>query len=93
MKPAGPGPTLTGMTDSMTAAIEDATAAVAAIEDPVARFEAARLERATLAAADRALLAIQREIVRGLHEEHSWAQVGELLGFSGSRAEAIARER
>ncbi|KOU30194.1 hypothetical protein ADK53_28670 [Streptomyces sp. WM6373] len=81
------------MTDSMTAAIEDATAAVAAIEDPVARFEAARVERATLATGDRLLLAIQREIVRDLHEGRSWAEVGALLGFSGSRAEAIARER
>ncbi|MFF5445454.1 hypothetical protein [Streptomyces sp. NPDC012888] len=81
------------MTDLTIAAIEDATATVAAIEDPVARFEAARLERAKLAAGDRALLALQREIVRGLHEGRSWAEVGTLLGFSGSRAEAIARER
>jgi hypothetical protein len=82
------------MTDATTAAIEDATAAVAAIEDPVARFEAARAERAKYAAGDRAMLALQREVVRALHErDRSWAEVGKMLGFSGSRAEAIARER
>ncbi|WP_327160521.1 hypothetical protein [Streptomyces zaomyceticus] len=81
------------MTEATAAAIEDATAAVAAIEDPIARFEAARLERAVLAAGDQGYLAIQRQIVRDLHEGRSWAQVGTLLGFSGSRAEAIARER
>jgi hypothetical protein len=81
------------MTDATTTAIEEATTTVAAIEDPVIRFEAARTERAKYAAGDRAMLEIQREIVRGLHEDRSWAEVGALLGFSGSRAEAIARGR
>lgn len=81
------------MTDATMTAIEDATATVAAIEDPVSRFEAAREERAKYAAGDRAMLDIQRGVVRDLHEGRSWAEVGALLGFSGSRAEAIARER
>lgn len=81
------------MTDALTDAIETATNAVTAIDDPVERFKKARDLRTELADADRALLDIQRDVVWTLYEGRTWADVGKLLGFSGSRAEAIARGR
>jgi hypothetical protein len=81
------------MTEALTDAIETATAAVTAIDDPVERFKRARTLRAELGEADRALLEVQRTVIWGLYEDRTWGQVGELLGFSGSRAEAIARGR
>jgi len=81
------------MTEALTDAIETATAAVTAIDDPVERFKKARTLRAELGEADRALLEVQRTVIWGLYENRTWAEVGELLGFSGSRAEAIARGR
>lgn len=81
------------MTDALPDAIETATAVVTAIDDPVERFKKARDLRTELADADRALLGIQRDVVWALYEGRTWAEVGELLGFSGSRAEAMARGR
>jgi hypothetical protein len=81
------------MTDTLTDALETATVAVTAIADPVERFQKARDLRTELADADRALLDIQRDVVWSLYEGRTWAEVGRMLGFSGSRAEAIARGR
>lgn len=81
------------MTPALTEAIEAATNDVKAIEDLVERFRAARELRDEIGDADRSLMEIQRSTVWQLHEGRSWAEVGELLGFSGSRAEAIARGR
>ena len=81
------------MTEALTDALETATAAVTAIDDPVERFQKARDLRTELADADRTLLDIQRDVVWSLYEGRTWSEVGKLLGFSGSRAEAIARGR
>jgi hypothetical protein len=81
------------MTDALTDALETATVTVTAIADPVERFQKARDLRTELAGADRALLDVQRSVVWSLYEGRTWAEVGALLGFSGSRAEAIARGR
>jgi hypothetical protein len=81
------------MTDALTNYAEAEAAPVAAIADPIERFEAAKNERAKHGAADRALMEIQKAVVWELHESRTWAEVGDLLGFSGSRAEALARGR
>lgn len=81
------------MTDALTEYAEAEAAPVAAIADPIERFEAAKNERAKHGAADRALMEIQKAVVWELYENRTWAEVGELLGFSGSRAEALARGR
>lgn len=81
------------MTQTLTAAIDDATTHVEAVDDPVERYHAARRERALIAEGDARLKVIQREVVVLLREGRTWSQVGELLGISGSRAEAIARVR
>lgn len=81
------------MTDSLSASLTTAAAEVAAIVDPVERFHAAREKRATIAVGDRELMEIQRAVVCTLYEEHTWAEVGEAIGVSGSRAEAIAKGR
>ncbi|MFI2349724.1 hypothetical protein ACH492_22255 [Streptomyces sp. NPDC019443] len=81
------------MTDPLTGALEDATAQVAAVADPVERFRAARERRAAITQADRELTEIEKAVVWELYEGRTWAEVGKILGFSGSRAEAIARGR
>ena len=81
------------MTNALTDSIETAAAAVAAIADPVERYQAARDERAKLAAGDRTFMEIQQAVAWELYETRTWAEVGEALGVSGSRAEAIAKGR
>jgi hypothetical protein len=81
------------MTDALTEYANAEAAPVAAIADPIERFEAAKNERAKHNAADRALMEIQKAVVWELYEGRTWAEVGDLLGFSGSRAEALARGR
>ncbi|MFE4671081.1 hypothetical protein [Streptomyces sp. NPDC056723] len=81
------------MTEALTEALEAATTEVKAVDDLVERFQKARTLRTEIGAGDQALMEIQRAAVWALHEGRSWSQVGELLGFSGSRAEAIARGR
>lgn len=81
------------MTDALIAAIETATAAVAAIDDPAERYQLARETRVKLTDGDRALLEIQQAAAWNLYEGRTWAEVGEILGVSGSRAEAIAKGR
>lgn len=81
------------MTHALTEAIEAATTNVKDVDDPIERFRAARTLRTQIGDADHTLLEIQRAAVWTLYDGRSWAQVGELLGFSGSRAEAIARGR
>lgn len=82
------------MTNSLTDAIEAVTVAVKAIKDPAERFRAARDRREEIGDGDQALLNVQRAAIWDLYEtKSSWRQVGEELGFSGSRAEAIARGR
>lgn len=81
------------MTNALTDAIDTAVDAVEAIDDPVECYKAARQERARIGSGDRRLMEIQKIRVWQLYEGRSWAEVGELLGISGSRAEAIARGR
>ncbi|MFJ2399828.1 hypothetical protein ACIOUE_00890 [Streptomyces xanthochromogenes] len=81
------------MTDALAEALESETAAAAAIVDPIERFRAVRDLRARLDSVDQSLIEIEQGVVQTLHETRSWSEVGALLGFSGSRAEAIARGR
>lgn len=81
------------MTDALTDALEAKVAEVAAIENPVERGLAAREVRDQLAENDRALYAIQRDSVRKLRPEHTWAEIGELFGRSYGWAEALAAGR
>lgn len=81
------------MTDPLTSALEDAITQVAEVTDPTERFRAAREKRAAITDADRRLTEIEKAVVWELYEGRTWAEVGKLLGFSGSRAEAIARGR
>ncbi|MFD6180091.1 hypothetical protein [Streptomyces goshikiensis] len=71
---------------------EDATTN-RSVEELAARFREARARRAEIANEDRRLKEIEQEVANALHVERSWKQVGAILGFSGSRAEAIARGR
>lgn len=68
-------------------------AEVRAIVDPIEQFRAAKGRRETMAGSDKRLAAILREVVIELKDGRSWREVGELLGFSGARAEAIAKGR
>lgn len=81
------------MTDALADSIETAAAAVAAIADPIERYRAARDERTKLASGDRTFMEIQQAVAWELYESRTWAEVGEALGVSGSRAEAIAKGR
>lgn len=81
------------MTEALATAIETATAEVAAITDPIERYYAARKCRATLASGDRELKDLQQDIANHLKAGRTWAEVGELLGVTGSRAEALAKGR
>lgn len=81
------------MTDPLTSALEDAITQVAEVTDPAERFRAARDKRAAITEADRRLTEIEKAVVWELYEGRTWAEVGQILGFSGSRAEAIARGR
>lgn len=66
---------------------------VRAIQDPVLRFHAAREIRQQFASEDDQLRQRQQTLVQRLKEGRTWAQVGKILGFSGSRAEAFAKGR
>lgn len=75
------------------AALAASVAQVLAITDPIEQFRAARGEREKIAKGHEKLAALQRETVTELKVGRSWREVGELLGFSGARAEAIAKGR
>jgi alkylhydroperoxidase/carboxymuconolactone decarboxylase family protein YurZ len=77
------------LTDSITAAVDD----VAAITDPVERYKAARERRTKLQDGDRSLMLLQQTAAQELKEGRTWAQVGDLLEVTGSRAEQIAKGR
>lgn len=81
------------MTEALTTAIADTEEEVAAVADPVERYHQARIVRAQLIEADHKLKAVQRTVANDLKAGRTWAQVGEVLGVSGSRAEALAKGR
>lgn len=81
------------MTDALTDTLDTTADAVDAIDDDVECYKAAREARGKIGLGDRRLMEIQRERVLRLRDGRSWAEVGELLDISGSRAEAIARGR
>lgn len=81
------------MTNALTAAIAATTEEVAAVEDPVERYEAARQARTFIKDGDRDLMLIQKEIVNSLKPGRTWAQVGAMLSITGSRAEQVAKGR
>jgi DNA-directed RNA polymerase specialized sigma subunit len=78
-----------GMTEFLSA--ERATlidSAEAAVSDLVERYEKLG-DLAHLIARD--IKNARAAVVRELHEDKSWGEVGELIGVSGSRAEQISR--
>ena len=81
------------MTNALTAAIAATTEEVAAVEDPVERYEAARQARTVIKDGDRDLMLIQQEIANFLKPGRTWAQVGAMLSITGSRAEQVAKGR
>ncbi|WP_189764667.1 hypothetical protein [Streptomyces xanthochromogenes] len=81
------------MSEALSEALDTALSEAAEVADLVERFRAARRLRARISATDRGAMEIEQGVVWALHEGRSWADVGDLLGFSGSRAEAIARGR
>jgi hypothetical protein len=82
------------MTDALTEAQEAKVAEVAAHEDLIERYHAAREARAqTKVTFDQPLHEIQRAVVRELRPGRTWAEVGRMIGTSGSWAEALATGR
>jgi hypothetical protein len=81
------------MTNALTAAIAATTEEVAAVEDLVERYEAARRARVLLKDGDRNLMLIQQEVAEALKPGRTWAEVGTMLGVTGSRAEQVAKSR
>lgn len=81
------------MTDALTTTIEARTEQVAAIADPVERYESAREARARIKEGDREFMRIQQDAVRALKPGRTWAEVGSMLGVTGSRAEQLATGR
>jgi hypothetical protein len=81
------------MTNALTAAIAATTEEVAAVEDLVERYEAARQARTLYKNGDRDLMLIQQEVTNTLKPGRTWAEVGSMLGITGSRAEQVARGR
>lgn len=79
------------MTEAFTAALSNETALVVAVDDPVDRFEAIRAMRQVIAETDRVLRGAQGRTVLTLKEGRTWAEVGALVGVTGSRAEQISR--
>lgn len=76
------------MTPTLDTAITSLLDALRDTEDPVQRYEAIRDAEARLLAAFKAERAA---IASDLHSDRSWAQVGSMLGVTGSRAEQISR--
>lgn len=86
-------PYATCMTEALTSAIEAETGRLAAIPNPVERFQAVREFREALAVGDRIARELEKAAVNELKEGRSWREAGDLLGVSGSRAEQIAKGR
>lgn len=76
------------MTPSLDSAITSLLAVLRDIKNPVERYEAIRRVEGELLAAFRSE---RSAIASELHQERSWAQVGSMLGVTGSRAEQISR--
>lgn len=81
------------MTNALTASIEAAIEDIAAVADPVERFNEGRKIRAEFSDGDRRVMLLQQSAVEELKQGRTWAQVGEALGVTGSRAEQIAKGR
>lgn len=82
------------MTDALTEAQEAKVAEVAAHEDPAERYQAAREARAqNRENYDYRLQEIQKTAVRELRPGRTWAEVGKLIGTTGSWAEALVSDR
>lgn len=81
------------MTAALNAAIDDALRSLAAIDDPVERYQVSRELRIELDRGSSALKEAQAAIANELKTGRSWREVGELMGVSGSRAEQISRSK
>lgn len=87
------------MTDALADALDTAAAQVEfqerTTDDLGECYETVRRLRAQLGDTDRRLTSLQRRIVLRLRgdNERTWAEIGTIIGTSGSRAEAIAKER
>lgn len=88
---ASPDPYDSDMTDALDEAIDAAMQSLVAIEDPIERYQVSRDLRTKIDRGSNALKHAQAQIANELKTEHSWREVGELLGVSGSRAEQISR--
>lgn len=73
--------------------IESRTDRVRQIKEPVIRFQAARWVRQQIAMEDERLRLKQKLLVERMKDGRTWAQVGAILGVSGSRAEAFVKGR
>ncbi len=82
------------MTDALTEAQEAKVAEVVARADPAERYAAAREARAkNRETYDRRLQEIQKDAIRELRPGRTWAEVGKLIGTTGSWAEALVSDR
>jgi hypothetical protein len=81
------------MTNALTAAIAATKEEVAAVENLVERYEKARTARDSLRDGDRDFMLIQQDVVNQLRPGRTWAEVGSMLGITGSRAEQVAKGR
>jgi hypothetical protein len=81
------------MTNALTTSLKAAVTDVAAIPDLVERYQEARRRRTELGETDRELMLVQQAVAEELKEGRTWADVGRLLGVTGSRAEQIAKGR
>lgn len=82
------------MTDALTEAQEAKVAEVVSHADPAERYAAAREARAqNRENYDRRLQEIQKDAVRELRPGRTWAEVGKMIGTTGSWAEALVSGR
>jgi hypothetical protein len=76
------------MTETWESAYESLINAIEEISDPVAQYQAIKELEGRL---DPELKRFKADIANLLHQEHSWAGVGRLIGVTGSRAEQLSR--
>lgn len=69
-------------------------AEIGEMEDPVARFTAAKATRLLVSSFDKRFAQIQRDVILELRTRKlSWRKIGDLLGTSGANVERIAKHR
>ncbi|MFB7736209.1 hypothetical protein ACFC08_17850 [Streptomyces sp. NPDC056112] len=76
------------MTESLEPIKSALISAVREISDAVERYQTVKEIEIQLG---QAFKEVKAEAAKDLHEDHSWSQVGQLLGVTGARAEQISR--